>query len=295
MASNKNTRNMAIDVCMEVVKNFSLAFLPLRAWRLKRPRAGAVFGRRDEDLERYAFFGTRNLIGLLGSVKGLHIVEVGPGDYLTSGLSLLAAGAASYTAVDRFPGDHSGATAKEWYRGIQSAWSRFFPSFPWPDYLKADDFPEGYPDRIEVLSTPVEELRQKRRYDVVCSYQVGEHVSDIHVFARMNALLLKPGGTAVHRVDFSPHGCWSAYPDPLTFLRFPDWLWNLMGAHRGIPNRHRHDEFCAAFEAAGLKVDATNLERYEPEQVDRARLVKRFQHAPQESLLVSAATYVCRL
>jgi len=111
----------------------------------------------------------------------------------------------------------------------------------------------------------------------------------------MNALLLKPGGTAVHRVDFSPHGCWSAYPDPLTFLRFPDWLWNLMGAHRGIPNRHRHDEFCAAFEAAGLKVDATNLERYEPEQVDRARLVKRFQHAPQESLLVSAATYVCRL
>lgn len=286
---------MTRDVISEAVKNIGLSFPIIRAWRLKRPRAGAVFGHRDEDLERYAFFGTRTLIDLLGSVKGLHIVEIGPGDYLTSGLSFLAAGAASYTAVDRFPGDHRGATAKEWYRGIQSAWPRIFPSLPWPDYLKAADFPEGYPDRVEVVSRPVEEIQQKRLYDVVCSFQVGEHVSDIHAFARMNALLLKPGGTAVHRVDFGPHGCWSEYSDPLTFLRFPDWLWKLMGSQRGTPNRHRHYEFRSAFEAAGLKVETINVELYPPESVDRTKLLDRFQNLPLESLLASAATYVCRL
>lgn len=288
-------RSMVLDVCMEVAKNLGLALRPLRAWRLKHPRASAVFNHRDEDLERYAFFATRSLINHLGSVKDLHIVEIGPGDYVTSGFSLLAAGAASYTMIDRFPGDHCGATAKEWYQGIQTAWSRLFPSLPWPSYLRAEDFPEAYPDRIKVISTPIEKLQGEQRYDVVCSYQVGEHVSDIEAFAHMCARLLKPGGTIVHRVDFGPHGCWSDYPDPLTFLRIHDWLWTLMGSHRGIPNRHRHHEFCRAFEAAGLKVNISSMEHFKPHDINRGKMLKRFQQVPQESLLVSAATYICRL
>jgi hypothetical protein len=283
-----------LDVVKEVSKNLGLAFAPLRTWRLKQPRAGMVFTGRDEDLERFAFAPTRSLIKILGNVKDLHILEIGPGDYLTSGLSLLAAGATSYTVVDRFPGDHSGATAKEWYVGIQKGWPRFFSSLTWPDFLDASVFPENYAGQIRVISEPIEKLQETRRYDVVCSYQVGEHVSDINAFARLTAQLLSDDGTAVHRVDFGPHGCWESYPDPLTFLRFPDWIWNLMGSHRGAPNRCRHHEMVKAFESAGLDLKIAEIEFFESGLTDRARLNQRFQKITNESLYVKTAVYICR-
>ena len=293
--SREGALSICRDACFEIAKNAVMAFPPTRAWRLKRPRAGALFSGTDEDLERYAFQATRSLLGLLKSVRGLRIVEIGPGDFLTSGLSLLAAGAASYTAIDRFPGNHQGAAAKAWYRGIEDAWPRVFPELPWPDDLKAEDFPENYPGRVEVISKPVEEVELKRHYDVVCSYQVGEHVSDIDSFARLNARLLARGGVAVHRVDLGPHGCWSNYVDPLIFLRFSEGLWWLMGSQRGTPNRFRHHEFCAAFERADLEVDSTGLEFFDEAKIDWSRLPDRFQKMPKDSLRVGTAIYTCRL
>ncbi|MBZ5589450.1 MAG: methyltransferase domain-containing protein [Acidobacteriia bacterium] len=288
-------RNIWLDATREVAKNLAMALPPVRAWRLRSARAGASFTGADAALERYAWQATRNLTDLLGGVKGLHIVEIGPGDYLTSGLALLAAGAASYTAIDRFPGDHTGATAKAWYRGIAAAWPRCFPMLPWPEYLRAEDFPEAYPDRAKLIAGPIERVHADGRFDVVCSYQVGEHVTDIDAFAHMSAQLLAPEGVAVHRVDFGPHDCWFYYPDTLTFLRFPEWLWRLMGSQRGTPNRRRDHEFRAAFEHAGFHVELASIERFEVGDFDLTRLPPRFQAMPRESLDVSAAVYLCRL
>jgi len=290
----KEHRNIWLEASKEVAKNLAMVLPPVRARRLRRPRAGAYFTTADAELERYAWQATRNLTELLGGVKGLHIVEIGLGDYLTSGFALLAAGAASYTGIDRFPGDYTGAAAKAWYKGIAAVWPRVFPALPWPAYLRAEDFPEAYPDRVKLIAEPIERVRADRRFDVVCSYQVGEHITDIDAFARMNAELLTPEGLAVHRVDFAPHGCWFYY-HKLTFLRFPGWLWRMMVSQRGAPNRKRHHEFRAAFERAGLQVELTNIEHFQLEQVDLTRLHPRFQAMPRESLAVSAAVYLCRL
>ncbi len=283
-----------LDVCREVAKNTAMGSARVRAWRLNRPRAFTAFTHQDEELERYAFLALRSLLGITGSVKNLHIVELGPGDFMTSGLALLAAGAASYTVIDRFVGDYSKPEAKEWYREVEKAWPRIFPEMPWPDYLRAENFPEGYEDRVQVLPIPIEEVTAERRYDVVCSYQVGEHVSDIDSFAEMNERLLNPGGVAVHRVDFGPHDCWFYYRDPLTFLRFPDWLWSLMGSNRGTPNRHRFHEFCAAFEKAGLKVEIVSRDLFPEGKIEHRKLAKRFRAMPQDSLAIGTAIFVCR-
>jgi hypothetical protein len=283
-----------VDVCQEVAKNTAMAFPQVRAWRMNRPRAFTLDTDLDGKLERYAFYPLRQLQGILGNVKGLHIAEIGPGDFVTSGLALLAAGAASYTFIDRFVGDLSKPEAKTWYGWIHEAWPRFFPELKWPDYLKVEDFPEAYKDRVEVLPVSIEEIKAERLYDVVCSFQVGEHVEDIESFAQMNSEMLKPGGVAVHRVDFGPHDCWCYYRDPLTFLRFPHWLWRLMGSNRATANRRRYHEFCAAWEKAGLKVDVASRDYFQEDRIEYSRLNKMFRDMPLESLSTGTAIFVCR-
>lgn len=295
MASSKNGLTMVVDVCKQVAKNFGMGIKPVREWRLRRMRAASqVFSTDDEFIERYALLAPRHLLGSLPSLNGLHIAELGPGDYLTSGFALLAAGAASYTVIDRFPGNYDSPEAKRWYVAVQEAWPRLMPDHPWPEYLRAADFPEAYRDRWRLISAPIEDIQPDRQYDVVCSYQVGEHVSDIVAFAKMNARLLAPDGLAAHRVDFGPHDCWFYYPDPLTFLRFPEWLWKLMGSNRGIPNRRRFHEFNAAFAEAGLKVETTDLSYFDEDKIDRKALGKRFRSMPYESIRVGTAVYLCR-
>ena len=288
------TRSLLLDVLREIAKNIGMGIPAVRDWRLRKPRAGKFFSGSDEELVRYAFYPVSNLLEVIGGVADLDVVEIGPGDFMTSGLSMLAAGAKSYTIIDRFPGNYQTPEAKVWYRGIKEAWPRFFSKFKWPEYLAVDDFPEAYSDRIDILTGTIEEAHAEKLYDVVCSYQVGEHVTDIEAFARANAEFLKPKGTAVHRVDFGPHDCWSYYQDRLTFLRFPEWLWWLMGSNRATPNRQRYHQVHAALEKAGLKVEVIGLELFPEEMVASARLAKQFQGMPLDSLTVGTAIFVCR-
>jgi SAM-dependent methyltransferase len=288
---------IARDVVIEIAKNAAMAVPAVRAWRLRRPRSSAAFSAGDKQLERFAFAPLRQLLRLGVAPNGRHIAEIGPGDYLASGLAMLAAGASSYTAIERFPGDYRGADARAWYGAMERHWPRFFPDIAWPDGLSARGFPDNCAERVEIIAEPIERLVPKRRFDIVCSFQVGEHVSDLDVFAQMHRRLLAPDGIAVHRVDFAPHDRWEAYGDPLTFLRPRDWVWRLMGSHRGLPNRHRHHEFVAAFEAAGLTVETVEIETFDRARIDRsnaAKLAPRFRRMPEESLAVSAAVYRCR-
>lgn len=282
---------IARDVAVDVAKNAAMAVPAVRARRLHRPRATAAFDGEPAQLERYAFGPLRHLLRLGVELSGQHVAEIGPGDYLTSGFAMLAAGATSYTAIERFVGDYRGADAKAWYTSIERRWSEFFPGIPWPRDLSGPSFPESCAERVEVIARPIEEIDPQRRFDVLCSFQVGEHVTDLAAFARMHTRLMRPHGVAVHRVDFAPHDRWEAYADPLTFLRPPDWIWSLMGSRRGLPNRFRHHEFQRAFAEAGLVTQRVELERFPPGRVDRSKLPPRFRSMPEESLEVSAAVY----
>jgi hypothetical protein len=276
------------DVCVEVAKNAAMKVPALRERRLRRPRTSEFAGHGS--LERYAFYPLRALSAASVPVAGRRVAEIGPGDHLASGLVLLAAGAASYTAIDRFPGDYSGRNAKRWYRAVRQAWPERWPNRAWPAEIEVERFPDGFPN-VRTIAAPIEQADPGERFDIVCSFQVGEHVSDIRAFAAKTRELIASGGVAVHRVDFGPHGPWRKYTDPLTFLRPPDWLWQLMGSERGIPNRHRAHEFTEAFVAAGLEV--RELEREPFDVVIRRNVARRFKDMPVDSLQVRAVTYLC--
>jgi Methyltransferase domain len=283
-----------VDVTKEIIKNAAMAVPAVRRWRLGRPRAGARFTGEDAELRRYAFQGLESLQQITGGVEGQSICEIGPGDFLTSGLAMLAAGATSYTAIDRFVGDYSCLEGKEWYTGIQEAWPRIYPNLPWPAWLDASRFPEGYPDQVMTSGVRIESVQGIGPFDVVCSFQVGEHVSDINEFARSTATLLKLRGVAVHRIDFGPHGVWRSCRDPLTFLRIPGPLWRAMGSARGTPNRCRANEMEDAFQAAGLSVKSAEVERYLASATDLSRLPARYKQMPLEPLLIKTVVLVAR-
>ena len=285
------TAAMARDLSSEIAKNFLMGIPAVRRWRLKRPRTATSTEDVREYLQTYAFSGLGHLDKYASGVQGKSVCEIGAGDFLTSGLAMLAAGAAFYGVIDRFAGDYYGAEARSWYAKIEKEWPSFFPGREWPSYLSAEGFPENATDRLELNGDPIETAVMGREFDIVCSFQVGEHVSNIDRFAEVHNRLLKPDGIGLHRIDFAPHHVWSLYRDPGTFLRFPEGLWNMTGSNRGVPNRRRHHEFLAAFDRAGLDVEVLSLARFSDGEVDLSKLHRRFRNMPKESVLVESAIY----
>lgn len=283
--------NIAVDLVSQIAKNVLMGSAAVRRWRLKRPRTAATQATTDDFLTSYAFGSLNLLREYVGDLTGKSVCEIGPGDYLTSGLSILAAGASRYGVIDRFPGDYFGQTAKHWYLEIEKNWERFYPDIPWNADFEAMDFPEVANDRLELIGDPLEQAKASQRYDVVCSFQVGEHISDIDAFAEVHNRVLNDGGVGLHRVDFGPHDVWFSYRDPGTFLRFSDTLWSMTGSNRGVPNRKRHHEFLNAFERAGLNVEVLFTADFDRSLMDLDKLNRKFREMPLESVLTGTAIY----
>lgn len=271
------------DTPREILKNVAMSMPWFRRRRLSTARTAPTI-----DLNRYVFEPAKVVLRCAGPVAGKHVVEIGPGDHLATGLALLALGAASYTAVDRFAGDYSSPRAKEWYRLVQHQWCQ-----AWPEALVPASFPEEYLDRVKIVRQSAERAVIDGPADVIFSYNVVEHLRDIREFAVMNNRLVNAGATAVHRIDFGPHDVWRSYDDPLTFLRAPDWLWNLMGSARGTPNRKRLDQVLNAFQAPDIDV-TTHIDQRLVGPVPVEKLSKQFRSTPIDILCVLSATVISR-
>jgi len=292
MERNKTGQlNIARDLATQIAKNILMGSATIRKWRLKRPRTAVRDANVDEFLKNYAFTSLDFLLQYAGDLNGRSVCEIGPGDYLTSGLSILAAGATRYGVIDRFPGDYFGETAQTWYREIQKNWDLFYPGMAWNPAIASGGFPENASQLLELIGEPLETAVTKYKYDIVCSFQVGEHISDIQAFADVHNRVLADGGIGLHRVDFGPHDVWFQYKDPGTFLRFSDKIWNMTGSNRGVPNRKRHHEFMAAFERANLDVEILYSDDFDRSLMDLDKLNEKFREMPLESVLTGTAIY----
>jgi hypothetical protein len=283
--------NIAKDLAVQISKNILMGSAAFRRWRLKRPKTATGYSNTDEFLKNYAFGSLDLILANIGDLKGKSVCEIGPGDYLTSGLSILAAGASQYCVIDRFPGDYFGDGAKHWYGEIEKNWSRFYPDLPWNKLLAEREFPENAQDQLELIDEPLESAQTSRKYDLVCSFQVAEHLTDIDAFAEIHNRILNDGGIGLHRVDFGPHDCWFQYRDPGVFLRFSDRVWDMTGSNRGVPNRKRHHEFLAAFERAKLNVEVLYTDYFDRSLMDLEKLNKKFLQMPMDSVLTGTAVY----
>lgn len=202
-----------------------------------------------EQLHRYVFDLYNSVVEYAGGVSGKSVLEIGPGDNLVTGLAFMAGGAKSYTAFDRFPGPYHSDEAKSWYRLLAENW----PYGEWPHGLDPERFPD-HPN-VHCKGISIESIDQDiGTYDVVCSYAVGEHVSDIHQFAKLTRNALNPDGVGIHVIDFGGHQ-WNRFGDPFLFMKFPETIWQMMGSARGEANRVRFDEYFECFKQAGLSVE----------------------------------------
>lgn len=182
-----------------------------------------------KNVSRFAFGIVDDNPAIAARVAGADVCEIGPGDHLATGLVLLAAGARSYATLDRFPGPYRNEAAQAWYRFVR----------------ERRGGPAGFPDGVTNIAAAIEDLDAlpTGAFDLVISQAVGEHVNDIHAFARATHKMLRADGIAVHNVDFGSHGLF----DGDAFLSIPEIVWRWMGSNRGLPNRRRKSDFVNAF------------------------------------------------
>lgn len=165
-----------------------------------------------------AVAGARKIYGQLlresqVSFAGKDVLEVGPGDDL--GIAMLAsADGAKVTTLDRF------AVHRD------------------PDRLDALARAVGCDQMPEARDgTSLEDAAARfgtDSFDVIYSVAVLEHVGNLEAaFASLDRML-RPGGVMVHYIGGGAH---AMFANPLTYLRVPRVLYQLMTAHSGGPNR----------------------------------------------------------
>lgn len=281
------------NVIIESAKNFSMGIPFIRDRRVSKGRTTP--GQIDEkSVYRSVFMPITRIVKYVPDLEGKRVFEIGPGDHIAAGATMLKAGAAVYVAADRFMGDIESANSHAYYNAIDPYWDTFLPDHPQKRSIDIGEaLATGHPD-VQIHRIMIEKLHvdSESRFDLVYSFYVGEHVSDIEEFARQTARLLAQNGTAVHLVDFGPHGPWRSYNDAWTFLKFPDWLWHLMGSNRGYPNRYRLKDFTAAFDAAGLHVKHVDIEPGPKLKTASSDLAKQFRGLTEEDITASKALFV---
>jgi len=265
--------NVAPRACVEIAKNFAMRVPVIRRLRTKNGRTSGPPVK--ENLQRYVYDLIDKIQRHTGGVEGKSVLEIGPGDHLAAGLAMIALGAKQYSVLDRFPGDYDSELSRAWYRLLRDNWK--YSS--WPCDLNVDDWLSS--GNINIYKTGVEDFRPSQKFDIVCSYAVGEHVSDISSFASLNKNCISEAGVGLHCIDFGGHQ-WDRYGDPFLFLKFPDVVWNLMGSARGEPNRVRFAPYLRYFKDAGLQVEATEIrnfcfnrdDRWVADKMDESFLIK---------------------
>lgn len=179
------------------------------------------------------------------------MLEYGPGDLPGVAMLFVALGARKVYCVDRFPLVRISAKNLQVVERLADSLSaaereRFDACFVDP----ANPAAGLNPERIEYLVRPNGLSGLRREVDLAISRAVLEHVNDLDAtFADMRAAL-RPGALAAHQVDLRSHGL--HVENPLDFLLPPPWLWRLMHAHKGVPNRWRADRYLEIVERLGV-------------------------------------------
>ncbi|MEY2468752.1 MAG: hypothetical protein QOF21_1450 [Actinomycetota bacterium] len=275
---------IAREVAIDLVKNAVASVPGFRRIRMLRPRSasGPITA---EYLRRHAFYMLDIVLSWADDVVGKDVAEAGVGDNLASGFAFLAAGARSYTAADPYVGDVRSDRARQVYKAAADLWTAERGRLR--EGLSPQDFPN---DNVDVCRQPLEGIAGKDRFDLICSLSVVEHVWDFERFAAATRRLLRPDGVALHWIDLSPHGKWSEFADPMTFLAVPDSLWRT-GRVRGLPTRLRLHEMVAIFEAADLRVEVLETNEFIGAR-DGApiQLAKRFRSMSFDEVVIAGAT-----
>lgn len=267
-----------------------LSRLPLgyAAWqRLGLFRHGCM------DSSRYAiqvFEAHTERAGVKSALRGKMILELGPGDSLSSAI-IAAAHDAHTILVD------SGSFVRadiEPYVELERELAR--NGLRPPDLYSCLTI-EDILDRCNAryMTRGLESLRQieTQAVDLIFSQAVLEHVRLSEFNETMHELrrVLRPDGVCSHRVDLRDH-----LGGGLNNLRFRESLWESGFFSRSgfYTNRIRYSRMLEFFRSAGFAVEVVGLERWNPLPIRRDRLAREFRALSDEELSISAFDVILR-
>jgi SAM-dependent methyltransferase len=191
--------------------------------------------RHLEDYERYAGL-TRDRL------RGMRVLEIGPGDNLGAGLHLLAAGASRVVCVDKYTIQHDRQKERQIYAALRE---RLLPEEKrrFDAAISLDDGIEINPEKLHcIYGTGFEEageLLDGEAFDLIVSRGVLQYLDADATFRAMDAVLA-PGGYLLHKIPLDDLGMFSRNGmHPLTFLTIPSSTYRLMTSDVTRPNRKR--------------------------------------------------------
>jgi len=256
-------RRALLSLCLNTGKKIGLS-RQLRACHLYS-KHGAEFAAKT------AIDSFETIRPYLPDLTGMTGLEIGPGDNLGVAECCMANGAAHMIGVEQF------ATVRDLPEMSRLIAERYGP----------------YRSRPEHLQTVVESV--EREVDFIYSIDVLEHVASVPDAFRHMAKILKPGGYAVHSVDFAGHNAYAG--TGIDFLTCPDWMWKLLHSHLQTTNRIRYGELIDAARRGGLAlISATPVITVSDERVEelRPKMVARYRALPTEDLKILQAIFVFR-
>lgn len=187
--------------------------------------------------------------------EGRHILELGPGNDLGTGLLLVAKGAASYTAVDRF--DLLGQTDPSFNRSLADACGIDLDQALAHITYRVTTFPA-----MADVSGP---------FDTFLSSAALEHFDDVGAtFARL-AELSAPAAFHCHLVDAKTHMRWVRERDPWNLLRYSKLTYKTLLSYPGSPNRLLATDFLHIVRSHGVDAEVRTYEDVEDGYLDWAR------------------------
>jgi SAM-dependent methyltransferase len=210
--------------------------------------------------------------------RGRRALELGPGN--TRALALLArlAGAAGCEAFDPFD--------------VQARRAEYLQTIYGP-LLSQRGQEASLRRSSELLQTCAVHTSEPalraagRRFDLVLSRAVLEHVRDLGALFGMLAAVTTDDAVLIHKVDLRCHG--NRHEHELDFLSFPEPVYRIMSSHVDVPNRARLPTYLTLAEGAGLSTlwaaSTHVIDRAEAE-VARPRLAAPFRAMGAEALSI---------
>ena len=184
------------------------------------------------------------------SLRGMRVLEVGPGDNLGAAFLFAAYGATVCTAdayyVHREANDDLATASLLLKRRLHQT-----------DDLSAEDVLGGIKTHYRLPLEHAAEILPQSSFDLVVSNAVLEHVYDLDLALASIDALLVPGGLHVHIVDLRDHGVFTPFLHELTFLGVGDTTWRLMNGRLGLPNRRRISAYQETLVRLGHSADFT--------------------------------------
>ena len=229
-------------------------------------------------------------------VRGRHVLELGPGPDLGTGLVLLAKGAASYVAVDRYP--LLGATPDSFYdalldrlSGEAEAWRaveayqvyRAGSKTSNLRYLLLGDGPDALPGDTEPRN-------------LWLSQAALEHVPNPADLLGTLTAWCGADAIGLHHVDAATHTPWIREADPLNILRYRESVYRAL-RFPASPNRWRATKYVGTFTDLGWDLIATQpVHRLSERALKRIRqrLAPSFRSMTDEELAVFSFRLVLR-